>query len=159
MFLANTFIDPRPFLANAPSSNNVAAQAAEEVVASNLAPILTTHPTDAGQVAMQTVMRSLVGPVQTADEYKARLMTLLESRPIDRMPISDDHVVLIDDDADPSRNARHDTRALRIGLAGSRWRARMLRTTSAELPTGRHSRRICPWRGRNSDRNCLSSLP
>jgi maspardin len=101
VFLANTFSDPRPFLAKAPSSDSVAAQAAEEVMASNLAPVLTIHPTDAGQLAMQTVMRSLVGPVQTADEYKARLMTLLESRPIDRMPFSDDRVVLIDDDADP----------------------------------------------------------
>jgi hypothetical protein len=51
---------------------------------------------------MQTVMRSLVGPVQTAEEYKARLITLLGSRPIDRMPVSDDRVVLIDDDDDPS---------------------------------------------------------
>jgi maspardin len=101
VFLANTFSDPRPFLAKAPSSDSVATQAAEEVMASNLAPVLTIHPTDAGQVAMQTVMRSLVGPVQTADEYKARLMTLLESRPIDRMPFSDDRVVLIDDEADP----------------------------------------------------------
>ena len=101
VFLANTFSDPRPFLAKAPSSDSVAAQPAADVMASNLAPVLTIHPTDAGQVAMQTVMRSLVGPVQTADEYKARLMTLLESRPIDRMPFSDDRVVLIDDEADP----------------------------------------------------------
>jgi pimeloyl-ACP methyl ester carboxylesterase len=102
LFLANSFTDPRPFLAKAPSSNTVAEQAAEAVVAFNLAPVLTADPTDAGQVALQTVMRALVGPVQTADEYKARLITLLESRPIDRIPVSDDRVVLIDDDADPS---------------------------------------------------------
>jgi len=119
MFLANTFTDPRPFLAKAPSSNTVAAQAAEEVVASNLAPVLTIHPTDAGQVAMQTVMRALVGPVQTADEYKARLITLLESKPIDRMPLSDDRVVLIDDDADPS--VLPEMRALMRGRYGSAW--------------------------------------
>jgi len=80
IFLANTFADPRPFLAKALSAENVAAQPAAEVMASNIAPMLTAHASDAGQVAMQTVMRSLVGPVQTADEYKARLMTLLESR-------------------------------------------------------------------------------
>src|ERR1700692_966778 len=68
------------FLAKAPSGDSVAAQAAAEVMASNIAPMLTAHATDAGQVATQTVMRSLVGPVQTADEYKARLMTLLQSR-------------------------------------------------------------------------------
>jgi pimeloyl-ACP methyl ester carboxylesterase len=119
IFLANTFTDPRPFLAKAPSSDSVAAQAAAAVMASNIAPVLTAHATDAGQVAMQTVMRSLVGPVQTADEYKARLMTLLESRPIDRMPVSDDRVVLIDDDADPS--ILSEMRALIRGRYGSAW--------------------------------------
>jgi maspardin len=119
MFLANTFTDPRPFLAKAPSSNTVAAQAAEEVVASNLAPVLAIYPTDEGQVAIQTVMRALVGLVQTADEYKARLITLLESRPIDRMPVSDDRVVLIDDDADPS--ILPEMRALIRGRYGSAW--------------------------------------
>jgi hypothetical protein len=63
--------------------------------------MLDAPATDPGQVAMRTAMRALVGPVQTADEYKARLMTLLESRPIDRMPVSDDRVVVIDDNADP----------------------------------------------------------
>src|ERR1700692_2993610 len=119
MFLANTFADPRPFLAKAPSADSVAAQAAAEVMTSNIAPMLTAHATDAGQVAMQTVMRSLVGPVQTADEYKARLMTLLQSRPIDRMPVSDDRVVLIDDDADP--NILPEMRALIRGRYGSAW--------------------------------------
>ncbi len=119
MFLANTFTDPRPFLAKAPSSNTVAAQAAEEVVASNLAPVLTIHPTDEGQVAMQAVMRALVGPVQTADEYKARLITLLESRPIERMPVSNDRVILIDDDADPS--ILPEMRALIRGRYGTAW--------------------------------------
>jgi maspardin len=119
IFLANTFADPRPFLAKASSSDSVAAQAAAEVMASNIAPMLTAHATDAGQVAMQTVMRSLVGPVQTADEYKARLMTLLQSRSIDRMPVSDDRVVLIDDDADPS--ILPEMRALIRGRYGSAW--------------------------------------
>ena len=119
IFLANTFADPRPFLAKAPSADSVAAQAAAEVMASNIAPMLTAHATDAGQVAMQTVMRSLVGPVQTADEYKARLMTLLESRPIERMPVSDDCVVLVDDDADP--NILPEMRALIRGRYGSAW--------------------------------------
>jgi pimeloyl-ACP methyl ester carboxylesterase len=119
IFLANTFADPRPFLAKAPSADSVAAQAAAEVMASNIAPMLTAHATDAGQVAMQTVMRSLVGPVQTADEYKARLMTLLQSRSIDRMPVSDDRVVLIDDDADP--NILPEMRALIRGRYGSAW--------------------------------------
>jgi maspardin len=119
VFLANTFADPRPFLANAPSSDSVAARATAEVMASNIAPMLTAHATDAGQVAMQTVMRSLVGPVQTADEYKARLMTLLESRPIDRMPVSNDRVVLIDDDVDPG--ILPEMRTLIRGRYGSAW--------------------------------------
>ena len=119
IFLANTFADARPVLAKAPSADSVAAQAAAEVMTSNIAPMLTAHATDAGQVAMQTVMRSLVGPVQTADEYKARLMTLLQSRPIDRMPVSDDRVVLIDDDADP--NILPEMRALIRGRYGSAW--------------------------------------
>src|ERR1700674_266320 len=66
MFLANTFADPRPFLAKAPSADTVAAQPAAGVMASNIAPTLTAHASDAGQVAMQTVMCALVGPVQTA---------------------------------------------------------------------------------------------
>jgi hypothetical protein len=119
MFLANTFADPRPFLAKAPSADTVAAQPAADVMASNILPLLTAHASDAGQVAMQTVMRSLVGPMQTADEYKARLMTLLESTAIDRLPISDDRIVLIDDDADPS--TLPEMRALIRGRYGSAW--------------------------------------
>ena len=119
MFLANTFADPRPFLAKAPSADTVAAQPAADVMASNIAPMLTAHAADAGQVAMQTVLRSLVGPVQTADEYKARLMTLLESTAIDRLPISDDRIVLIDDDADP--NILPEMRGLIRGRYGSAW--------------------------------------
>jgi maspardin len=68
---------------------------------------------------MQAVMRALVGPVQTADEYKARLITLLESRPIERMPVSNDRVILIDDDADPS--ILPEMRALIRGRYGTAW--------------------------------------
>jgi hypothetical protein len=46
-------------------------------------------------------------------------MTLLESRPIDRMPVSDDRVILIDDDADPS--ILPEMRALTRGRYGSAW--------------------------------------
>jgi maspardin len=102
IFLANTFADPAPFLAKAPSADSIAGQPAEQVMAQNLAPMLAAPATDAGQVALQSVMRALVGPVQTADEYKARLITLLESVAIHRLPISDDRIVLIDDDADPN---------------------------------------------------------
>jgi maspardin len=79
IFLANTFADPAAFLAKAPSADSIAGQPAEQVMAQNLAPMLAAPATDAGQVALQSVMRALVGPVQTADEYKARLITLLES--------------------------------------------------------------------------------
>jgi maspardin len=101
ILLANTFVDPGPFLAKAPSPASVAAQPAEQVMAQNLAPMLGALVIDAGQAALQSVMRALVGPVQTADEYKARLMTLLEAVAIQRVPIADDRIVLIDDDADP----------------------------------------------------------
>jgi maspardin len=101
IFLANTFADPEPFLEKAPSAATVAAQPAQQVMAQNLAPMLGAPAIDAGQIALQSVMRALVGPVQTADEYKARLMTLLEAVAIQRVPIADDRIVLIDDDADP----------------------------------------------------------
>jgi maspardin len=101
LFLANTFADPCPFLAKAPSAAAVAVQPAGHVMAQNLASMLGAPAADAGQMALQSVMRALVGPVQTAEEYKARLMTLLESVAIGRVPIADDRIVLIDDDADP----------------------------------------------------------
>jgi maspardin len=101
ILLANTFADPGPFLAKAPSPAGVGAQPAGQVMAQNLALMLGAPAIDAGQVALQSVMRALVGPVQTADEYKARLMTLLEAVAIQRVPIADDRIVLIDDDADP----------------------------------------------------------
>jgi pimeloyl-ACP methyl ester carboxylesterase len=101
ILLANTFADPGPFLANALSPAKVAAQPAGQVPAQNLGAMLGAPANDAGQVALQSVMRALVGPVQTADEYKARLMTLLEAVAILRVPIADDRIVLIDDDEDP----------------------------------------------------------
>lgn len=59
------------------------------------------------------------GLVQTVDEYKARLMTLLGGRSIDRIPVSDNRVVLIDDDADPG--ILPEMRALIRGRCGSAW--------------------------------------
>jgi pimeloyl-ACP methyl ester carboxylesterase len=101
LFLANTFVDPGPFLAKAPSRDGVAAQPAAQVMAQNLAPMLSAPAIDPGQIALQSVMRALVGPVQTANAYKARLMTLLAAVAVERVPIADDRIVLIDDDADP----------------------------------------------------------
>ena len=46
--------------------------------------MLSAPAIDTGQIALRSVMRALVGPVQTADEYKAGLMTLLEAVAIQR---------------------------------------------------------------------------
>jgi maspardin len=102
VFLANTFVDAGPFLTDAPSLGAVASQPPQQVMERGLNPMLDAPANDPGQVAMRTVMRALVGPVQTAEEYKARMMTLLGSTAIGRIPISDEKVVLIDDDADPN---------------------------------------------------------
>ncbi len=67
----------------------------------NLVPVLSAPATDTDQVAHQSVMRALLGRVQTADEYKARPMTLLAVRAIQRVPIAGNRIVPIDDDADP----------------------------------------------------------
>jgi pimeloyl-ACP methyl ester carboxylesterase len=102
VFLANTFADAGPFLSKAPSLDTIAAQPPSQVMEEGLRPMLDSPASDPGQVAMQTVMRMLVGLVQTAEEYKARMMTLLGSTAIGRIPISDEKIIVIDDDADPS---------------------------------------------------------
>jgi maspardin len=102
LILANTFVDPSPFLERAPRLDWVARQSADQIMAANLSSFLDGLALDPGQAALRTVMHALVGPVQTAEDYKARLMTLLESRAIDRVAIPDDRIVLIDDDNDPA---------------------------------------------------------
>lgn len=102
IFLANTFIDPAPFLAKIPSTVDFASMPAKAVVETNLKPMLDVHADDQGQQALQAVLRALVGPVQSVDAYKARLMTLLGAVAIDRIPVPDHSVILIDDDADPN---------------------------------------------------------
>jgi hypothetical protein len=70
--------------------------------------------------------------MQTADEYRVRLMTLLKSTEIDRRPSSDDRMVLIDDDAD--RSILLETRASMRARYGSDLRSQTPRGVSSGFP-------------------------
>lgn len=101
LLIANGFYDPRPFLSKLPPSATFAAMSAQSLVSKNLASLLAVPADDPGVASLQAIMTALVGPVQSLTNYKSRLLLLMGAAPLDRPPIEDSRVMLIDDDQDP----------------------------------------------------------
>lgn len=101
LLIANGFYDPQPFLSKLPPAVTFAAMDANSLVRKNLAPLLEAPADDPGVASLRTIMAALVGPVQSLTNYKSRLLLLMGAGPLDRPPIPDSRVMLIDDEQDP----------------------------------------------------------
>jgi maspardin len=101
LLIANGFFDPQPFLSRQPPAATFAAMDAQSLVSKNLAPLLAAPTDDPGVASLQAILTALVGPVQSLTNYKSRLLLLMSAEPLDRPPIPDSRVMLIDDDHDP----------------------------------------------------------
>ncbi|WP_167760311.1 alpha/beta fold hydrolase [Paraburkholderia pallida] len=101
LFLSNTFVDAAPFLATQPPLAAISRMPASYLVNSNLKSMLGAPAFDSGERALHAVLQTLVGTTQSPESYKARVLTLLGAVPVSRVPLADNEVVLIDDDADP----------------------------------------------------------
>lgn len=101
LLIANGFYDPRPFLAKQPPAATLAAMDAGSLVRKNLAALLEAPADDPGVASLQAVMAALVGPVQSVTNYKSRLLLLMGAEPLERPPIPDSRVMVVDDDQDP----------------------------------------------------------
>jgi maspardin len=74
---------------------------AGSLVRKNLAPLLEGPADDPGVASLQAIMAALVGPVQSLTNYKSRLLLLMSATPLDRPPIPDSRVMVVDDERDP----------------------------------------------------------
>jgi maspardin len=101
LLIANGFHDPRPFQSKLPSLATFAAMDVDTLVRKNLAPLLEAPADDPGAASLQAVVAALVGPVQSLSNYKSRLLLLMGAGQLERPPIPDSRVMVIDDDRDP----------------------------------------------------------
>lgn len=101
LILANGFFDPALFLAKAPSAAATEREDAASLVGKNMKSMLDQPDSDPGIERLKAVMQALVGPVQTVENYKSRLLLLTNAPALPRPPIPDERVMLIDNDHDP----------------------------------------------------------
>jgi pimeloyl-ACP methyl ester carboxylesterase len=74
-------------------------------------PMLETPDDDPGRVALKTVMHALVGPVQSAENYRSRTLLLASAGALERPDVPDERVMVIDDDREPDDGCRDEKRA------------------------------------------------
>ena len=99
--IANGFIDIEPFRATAPSASSIAGMDAAALVAKNVGELLDSPSSDDGQVRLKAAVKALVGPAQTLENYKSRMLLMMSATPLAAPPISPDRVTIVDDDRDP----------------------------------------------------------
>lgn len=100
LFLANSFYDPAALKTGLPEADHFAAQPALSVVESHLDWLLTGPASDPADRDLKQALRLLLGGQKSADMLKTRLLALLLSKPVERVPIAGDEVVLLDSDGD-----------------------------------------------------------
>lgn len=88
LFLANTFCDAGPFRAAMPDVGQFAALPAAEVVEHHLKPLLAAPEMDA------------LLAQQSPDLLKSRMLAVLLSKPVRRVPLAADRIVIVDADDD-----------------------------------------------------------
>lgn len=99
--IANGFSDPAPFLVKQPPIAAIADTSATQLVEQSLRQLHGDPTDDPGEIRLAAAMRALVGTVQTAENYKSRLLLLSAATALTRPPVADDDVMLIDNDNDP----------------------------------------------------------
>jgi maspardin len=101
LVIANGFIDPSPFIATQPPRATFAATDAADLVNRNLQSLLTAPDKDEGEIRLKAAIKALVGPIQTLENYKSRLLLMMGGTALLAPSISPERVMIIDDDHDP----------------------------------------------------------
>jgi maspardin len=101
LVVANGFIDVAPFLEQSPPASSFRELDAAVLVQKNIDRLLEAPSDDDGQVRLKAVVKELVGPIQTLENYKSRLLLRMEAPPLEAPPIAPDRVMVVDDDLDP----------------------------------------------------------
>ncbi len=100
LFLANSFYDPAALKVALPQPERFAAQPAASVVESHLDWLLSILGSDPAGADLKQALRLLSGESKNADLLKTRLLAVLLSKPVERVPLREDEVVLLDSDQD-----------------------------------------------------------
>ncbi|MFC4761864.1 alpha/beta fold hydrolase [Dyella koreensis] len=101
LVLSNSFYDASTYLQTLPSIDAIAASDAAVLLNKARISALSAPGIDAGSIRLQVVMATLLGPHQTAVQFKARMELLARTYPLPRTPLPDERVLLIDDSHDP----------------------------------------------------------
>jgi maspardin len=101
LVIANGFIDVSTFVQRLPPAATVQNADAARLVEQNLRPLFAMPAADAGQVRLKAVVKALVGPMQTLENYKSRLLLVMGAYPLAAPSIPSERVMIIDDDHDP----------------------------------------------------------
>ena len=102
LVIANGFIDVAAITATLPPAPIVAAMDAAGLVQQNVRALVDTSSRTEGEVRLKAAVKALVGPAQTLENYKSRLLLMMGLPPLaEAPPIAPDRVLIIDDDHDP----------------------------------------------------------
>jgi maspardin len=101
LVIANGFIDVAAITTTLPPTPSVAAMDAAELVQQNVGALLAAPNRTEGAVRLKAAVKALVGPAQTLENYKSRLLLMMCVPPLAEAPIAPDRVMIIDDDHDP----------------------------------------------------------
>lgn len=101
LFLANTFCDAGVFQSMMPSPEEFARLPADAMVRNALDKLAAMPEPEPAWRDLKAVSQALIGPAQTAETLKLRWLAVLKSRPVPRLPLPPERIVMIDDDEDP----------------------------------------------------------
>ena len=101
LFLASTFFDAAEIQQALPAPEAL-AKLPPEVVAKELPGWLVPPSANAmAQPEVKSILSVMIGSSQPLGTLKSRAMALALARPVGRVPLPDERVIVIDDDADP----------------------------------------------------------
>jgi pimeloyl-ACP methyl ester carboxylesterase len=106
LFIANSFCDPTVSQAKYPPVSTIEAEPADTRLRATRDRITKMEGADPAQAELQQALIAIVGPHQSAEELKARILCLLKAKPIGTVPLAPARVVLIDSDDDPTISAK-----------------------------------------------------
>jgi pimeloyl-ACP methyl ester carboxylesterase len=101
LIIANGFFDASATQAGMPPYSALAQMDAEVLVRQNLKSLMDGPDADPGHVALKAAIAGLVGPTQTAENYKSRVLLLMGAKPLAAPAVRAECIMLIDDEEDP----------------------------------------------------------
>jgi pimeloyl-ACP methyl ester carboxylesterase len=101
LVIANGFIDVAAFIITLPPASTVAAMDAADLVQQNLRALFAMPNRSEGEARLKAAVKALVGPAQTLENYKSRVLLMMGAQPLAEAPIAPERVMIIDDDHDP----------------------------------------------------------